>query len=374
MKPLATLILLIVLILPAYAQMKCEAGKCSTGKAAAKTVPEKPKTDQRTQAPAPKPLRKTARPTVRQLFNVTTTKVVRKRTAPQQTNYGYIVPEEGRTVDVVAWYSGFVVKLYANERFMKVKKGDPLAQIYSPEVYKAKQDYLNALNFNAKRPSPAMVKGSRIKLELLNIDPREIEAIENTKSVDRYTTLYAPADGWIFAKNINEGSAFKSSMKLFELVDISRVWAETKLYANELAKLDALVDFTVTTEGIAHAFSARKTLLYPKLDPKEATATLRLVIENRDELLKPGMYVTVHASTKTREHLLVPRTAVIRKDGAWYAFLATEFKGEYLPVKVEVKPLDNTYFEVLNGLMEGDEVVNNALFMMDSDAQINSIY
>jgi Cu(I)/Ag(I) efflux system membrane fusion protein len=257
---------------------------------------------------------------------------------------------------------------------MKVKKGDPLAQIYSPEVYKAKQDYLNALNFNAKRPSPAMVKGSRIKLELLNIDPREIEAIKSTKSVDRHTTLYAPADGWIFVKNINEGSAFKSSMKLFELVDISRVWAETKLYANELAKLDALEDFTVTTEGIAHAFNARKTLLYPKLDPKEATATLRLVIENRDELLKPGMYVTVHASTKTQEHLLVPRTAVIRKDGAWYAFLATEFKGEYLPVKVEVKPLDNTYFEVLNGLMEGDEVVNNALFMMDSDAQINSIY
>ncbi len=64
----------------------------------------------------------------------------------------------------------------------------------------------------------------------------------------------------------------------------------------------------------------------------------------------------------------------MRKNGQWYAFLATEFKGEYEPAKIELKPLDNKYFEIISGLNEGDSVVNNALFMMDSDAQINSIY
>ena len=110
------------------------------------------------------------------------------------------------------------------------------------------------------------------------------------------------------------------------------------------------------------------------LDPKEATATLRLDIDNSEGLLKPGMYAKVHASADSASHLVIPRTAAMRKNDTWYAFLATEFKGEYEPVKIEVKPLDNSYFKLISGLNEGDNIVNNALFMMDSDAQINGIY
>ena len=110
------------------------------------------------------------------------------------------------------------------------------------------------------------------------------------------------------------------------------------------------------------------------LNPKEATATLRLELDNSEGLLKPGMYAKVHASAQTQSKLVIPRTAVMRKSGIWYAFLATEFKGEYEPIVVEVKPLDNKHFEVIKGLHKGDTLVNNALFMMDSDAQINSVY
>ncbi len=371
-----------------YAEMKCQAGKCTSGKAVtAKNIPKKPdinlsenSTEKRfrpslSDKKADKKVRNSqTRPTVKQLFNVLTTKVFKKLAAPKQVNYGYIVTPDENRIDVVAWFSGYVVTLYANKRFMKIHKGEPLAKVYSPEVYKAKQDYLNALNFNDKRPSSAMVKGSRIKLELLNISPKEIKAIERTRSVDPYTTLYAPASGWIFEKEVNEGAAFNASTKLFTLADISTVWMEAKLYTQQLPRLAQLADFSVKVDGVEGSFKAQRSLLYPKLDPKEATATLRLIIQNRDDLLKPGMYATLHASVSAQEHLLVPRTAVIRKNGEWYAFLATEFKGEYLPVKVKVKALDNRYYEVLEGLREGDEVVNNALFMMDSDAQINGIY
>ncbi len=381
-----SIILLLSLLLSqgAYAQMKCQAGKCTSGKAVtAKKIPAIPKTNL-TKNSTKKSLEPSltdkkargsqTRPTVKQLFNVLTTKVFRKVAAPKQLNYGYVVTPDENRVDVVAWYGGFVVKLYADKRFMKVTKGQPLAKVYSPEVYKAKQDYLNALNFNAKHPSPAMVKGSRIKLELLNVSPKEIKQIERTRRVDAYTTLYAPSEGWIFEKRLNEGSSFTTGMKLFTLVDLSTVWVEAKLYTRQLPQLDNLIDFRIKTDGVQGSFPAHKALLYPKLDPKEATATLRLIVTNRDDLLKPGMYTTIYASSQAREHLLVPRTAVIRKNGEWYAFLATEFKGEYLPVKVKVKALDNRYYEVLEGLREGDEVVNNALFMMDSDAQINGIY
>jgi Cu(I)/Ag(I) efflux system membrane fusion protein len=86
------------------------------------------------------------------------------------------------------------------------------------------------------------------------------------------------------------------------------------------------------------------------------------------------MYAKLHATANTSSKLVIPRTAALRKDGKWYAFLATEFKGEYEPVKIELEPLDNVYFLVKKGLSDGESIVNNALFMMDSDAQINSIY
>jgi len=399
---------LIVLVTTAGIQaeeMKCESGKCTSGKATtAKKVPEKPKrsADTMTAEEHAKMLQKEkkssekqvsskkpdtlqaedhskhksreGKPTVKQLFNVRTVKVTKEKITHKQTNYGFIVAEHPLMVDVVAWYSGFVEELYADKLYEHVTEGQVLAKVYSPEVYKAKQDYLNAIKYNRQRPSTSMVKSSRIKLELLNVCDKEIEEIEKTLHVGKLTTIFASSDGWIFEKNINEGSSFNSKNKLFQIVDLSTVWMEAKLYQDELAKLNTLEEFSVKVKGFDKIFKAKKELLYPMLDPKEATATLRLKVENPDGILKPGMYATLNASALAKTRLLIPRTAVIRKEGMWYAFLATEFKGEYEPVKLEVKPVNAQYYEVLSGLNEGESVVNNALFMMDSDAQINSIY
>jgi len=382
-------------------EMKCESGKCTSGKKTpSKKVPEKPKKTEgsmtaqehakmlqqekketgRTKEEKKElktPLTRQSRegrPTVKQLFNVRTTKVIREKISQKQTNYGFIVAAQPLMVDVVAWYSGFVKELYVNKLYEHVKAGQILAKVYSPEVYKAKQDYLNAIKYNSQRPSAAMVKSSKIKLELLNVCTEEIADIAKTRSVDKLTAIFAPADGWIFEKNINEGSSFNSKKKLFQIVDLSTVWMEAKLYQDELAKLDRLDKFIVRLKGFKQTFKAKKELLYPILNPKEATATLRLRIDNPDGILKPGMYATLSASATAKSHLLVPHTAIIRKEGKWYAFLSTDFKGEYEPVSVDVIPLNTRYFEVRSGLNEGESVVDNALFMMDSDAQINSIY
>lgn len=384
MKP-TSLLLLIALTLTASAEMKCAPGKCGSATApAAKPlpkVPAKPQPDTtpkagttpKTKAHPAKAKRRT-KPTIEQLFNVRTVKVKRMPTAKTEANYGYIVADESRRVEVSAWFDGFVEKLYANTCYQKVTKGDPLAKLYAPEVYKAKQDYLNAIRYNTQRPSPGMLRGAKEKLILLNVDPKEIKAIEKTHRTDAYTTLYAPASGWIFQKSLNEGSSFKKGAKLFEIVNLQTVWMEAKLFQNDLVGYQHLDHFRVKVKGVEGSFNAQKSLLYPTLNPKEATATLRLTIDNPDERLKPGMYATLYASSKKESHLVIPRTAAIRKEGVWYAFLATAFKGEYEPAPVEIEPLDSRYFIVKEGLSEGEAVVDNALFMMDSDAQINGIY
>lgn len=318
--------------------------------------------------------RKQMQPTVTQLFNVTTVKVKREAVVAKKTYYGYVVADDALRTDVVAWYSGFVEVLYANQKYQKVKKGEALAKVYAPEVYKAKQDYLNSLRFGDKHPSPEMIKSARHKLELLGVDPKEIVSIEQKRTADTTTTIYAPVSGWIVEKHINNGSAFKTMNTLFTIVDLDHVWVEMKLYQDDIDALKELNHFTLKIKGINNTFQAKKSLLYPVIDPKESTATLRLTLQNREDILKPGMYATISAAASQSTQLLIPRTAAIRKNGSWYAFLATEFKGEYEPVKIELEPLDAQYFIVTQGLNEGESIVNNALFMMDSDAQINSLY
>ena len=277
-------------------------------------------------------------------------------------------------VDVTTWYSGFVEELYADTLYKKVNKGDALAKVYSPEVYKAKQDYINSINYNMKTSMPEMLKSSKIKLRLLGVSQKEINAIASKRYADAFTTVYAPISGWIFEKNINEGSSFNSKKRLFQIVNLDKVWVEVMLFQDELKNVDTLTKIKVKVKGLEKTFDATKSLLYPMLDPKEATATLRLMVENNSELLKPGMYAKVYSSATSKTRLVIPRTAAIRKSGTWYAFLATEFKGEYEPIEISVKPLDTKHFEVVNGLKIGDTLVENALFMMDSDAQINSVY
>ena len=372
--------------------MKCTSGKCSSGATAkTKKVPQKPgdkketsdaKHQEKSSATDMKDMKKTSekksvkstRATVKQLFNVTVTTVEERSTAKEQVNYGYIVAEDSAKVDVLPWYSGFVKKLYADTLYTKVKKGDALAKVYSPEVYKAKQDYLNSINYNKKSSMPAMLKSAKVKLQLLGVDDKEIKCIETDQYADYYTTIHAPISGWIFEKNINEGASFNTKKRLFEIVNLEKVWVEVKLFQQELSTLHSLSHFTVKVKGLAKTFDAKKTLLYPMLDPKETTATLRLSIDNKEGLLKPGMYAKVHAMAKMHPRLVIPRTAAMRKNGTWYAFLATAFKGEYEPIEIKVQPLDNKSFEILSGLDKGDSIVNNALFMMDSDAQINSVY
>ena len=348
-------LLLFPLMLLSETSIKCEVGKCATDKSnMSKNIPK--------------------RPTIEQLFNVKTVQVKEMVTSKKQVNFGYIVAQDSRKVDVFAWYSGYVDTLYADSMYKKVEKGELLAKVYSPEVYQAKQDYLNSINYNIDHAAPDMLESAMTKVSLLGVSKKEIAQIKKERKVDEFTMVYAPVSGWIFEKNINQGSSFNSKKKLFQIINLDKVWAEVKLFQNELKKLDSLKNFKVMPKSTNKIYEAEKSLLYPMIDPKEATATLRLILDNEDAMLKPGMYVKMHASSAEKSRLVIPRTAAIRKNGIWYAFLATEFKGEYEPIKIEIKPLDKKSFEVLKGLKSSDTIVNNALFMMDSDAQINGIY
>jgi len=312
--------------------------------------------------------------TVEQLFSVQTIKVKKEVRTKRTKNYGYVTIDESRKYDVSPRFGGYVVELFADKKYKKVKKGDPLVTLYSPEVFKAKDEYLNAYKYTLKRPNKGMLESAKLKLQLLGINEQEIESIIKEKKASSNTTIYSPVDGYLFVKGINRGSAFNAKQTLFQIVNLDEVWIEAKLFEEERAHLAETKTYELHFKGIEETYTTTNKLLYPELDPKISTLTLRLRVKNPNHKLFPGMYSNVISLKQAKETITLPTTAVIRKNGKFYVFIVGDFEGEYEPLEVHVKVIDAYTYAIIDGINYGDEVVNNALFMMDSDAQINALY
>ncbi|MCF6340654.1 MAG: efflux RND transporter periplasmic adaptor subunit [Sulfurimonas sp.] len=312
--------------------------------------------------------------TVEQLFSVQTIKVKKIDIAKKIKSYGFVAIDESRVYDVTPRFGGYVEKLYVNATYDIVKKGDKLVKVYSPKVLKAKDDYLNTIKYTKSRPNKIMLKSSKEKLSLLNILPSEISSISNNRKTSPFTTIVSPADGYIFKKSINNNSAFNEKKLLFRIVNLDKVWVEVRIRQDQLNDLKNIKKFIVTTATYTKKFQAKKIQLYPELNQKEESFTLRLEIKNFKHLLKPGMYATIKMHSAVQSYLTLPTTAVIRKNSKFYVFVVGEYEGEYEPLEVNIEVLNPNTYIIKSGLKNGDEVVNNALFMMDSDAQINGLY
>lgn len=313
-------------------------------------------------------------PSVEQLFNVQTTKVKKETVVFSKTFYGLIAPDQSRVVDVVPRFEGYVVSLYADTVYKPIKKGEPLAKVYSPEVFQAKQEYLIALRYDQERHDPRMLSSAKQKLIYLGLSGSDIKAIETDNNADAHTIIRSPADGYLFLKNVNQGGSFTPRSVLFEIVDLRNVWVEAKVPEQDIQSVLSAERFTLKPRALINTFNATHPRLNPSISNSEALATLRLDISNPKRLLVPGMFATLYATNTPKTLLTLPATSIIRKNGKWYAFKAGEFPGEYTPVPLKVKAIDADRYAVLSGLAEGDTVIRSALFLIDSDAQINGLF
>lgn len=312
--------------------------------------------------------------TVEQLFSVQTVEAKKKQMGKTEKHYGFIKADQSRVYAVAPRFDGFVVELYADALYKKIQKGQPLALVYSPEVFRAKEEYLNTLSYVRKHPNASMLESARLKLELLGISEDEIKQVSRSGKTSVNTMLYAPEEGYLFMKGTEKGAAFSAKSTLFRIVNLDEVWVEAKLFEEDRRLLMKSTKHILSFKGMEETYTAKKVLLYPELDPKEATLTLRLSIENKAHKLFPGMYARVDSVLQVQEYLVLPSSAVLRKNGKHYVFVEGEYEGEYAPIEIGARPFDSSSYIVTEGLIEGERVVNNALFMMDSDAQINGLY
>lgn len=309
-------------------------------------------------------------PETRQRMGLTMGAVEKRALAREVRTSARIVADETRLFKVTTKIEGWVEKLFVNVTGQEVKKGDPLLTIYSPELVSAQEEYLIAV----RTPSGdgSLKKSSRRRLELWDISDAQIEQLEKTGKVEKYLTLYAPSNGVVAEKNILAGQKIMLGDSLLLVADLTKVWADADLYQSDLpyVKVGQPVEVTLPywTDKV---FKGLVTFITPTLDPATRTIKARLVIENSELLLKPDMYATAKLPYPLGETLAIPEAAVMRTGERTYAF-KDGGDGKLIPVEIKIGPRSDTYFQLLDGLAEGDRVVTSANFLVDSESSLKA--
>jgi len=303
----------------------------------------------------------------KQIFNVKTIEVKKVLEGSAKDFYGYTKANEESVKEVSLRYDAFIEQLYVNKNFLHVNKGEPLAKLYSQEIYTAELELINALRIK----SDSMVQSITQKLKLLGVDEKTIQKIISEKNVPENIIIVSPYSGIVTQKSVNQGAFVPKGTKLYEISDYTNLWLIVKVYEKDLDFVKSTQTADIFFDMSVKPYHAKIDFIYPKVDPQTKSVDVRLVIENKDLEIYENAFAKVRFGTAKREYLALPKSAVMTKGAKMSVFVKGEFEGEYEPREIEAKRLNNDTFEIISGLKEGDIVVSNALFMFDADAQNN---
>lgn len=307
---------------------------------------------------------------VSQLFNVKTVSVEKSGIVESRRYYGTVEADEGRVHDVALRFDGYIGKVAVDKPYTYVTKGEKLFDIYSPGLFLAAGELLNTLGNSHVELRESILK----KLRLLGVDQQVIAKILKSKKVDEYLPVYAPASGYVTQKSVVNGSSVKAGQILYRVTDLTQVWVMARVYESDLDFVKEGMDARINIDGIKESLAAKVDRIYPNVDAKERSVKVRLVVDNPEGRVFPGAFAEIMLSTPEREGLVLPKTAVITKGERHYVFVTGEYEGEYDPALITARRLGDGRFEILSGLAAGQKVVDKALFLFDSDAQLNGLY
>ncbi|MDD3643163.1 MAG: efflux RND transporter periplasmic adaptor subunit [Candidatus Krumholzibacteria bacterium] len=327
------------------------------------------------------------------LAGIETSPVERRRVHARVRAVGEVEYDETRLADIASWVPGRIERLFVNFTGAPVRRGDPLAEIYSPQLVSAQEELVQAKrSFDAAAPggppAAATLESVREKLRLLGMTPAQIESVEQSGEVRRNVVTHAPSSGVVVEIGVREGQYVQTGTRLMRIADLSRVWIVLRAYQSDLALLRRGQEVSFTATALpGSAFTGTLEFVDPVLDPKTMTAGVRAAAANGEGRLRPGMYVSGEilaevaadgtvASEETAGEpapLVIPATAPLLTGtrAVVYVRLAGErpvFEGR----EVVLGPRVGEYYVVLEGLAGGELVVTAGAFRIDSELQIRA--
>jgi Cu(I)/Ag(I) efflux system membrane fusion protein len=302
--------------------------------------------------------------------------VERKAAAAEIRMLGKITYDETRLASIAAWVPGRIDRLFVNFTGIQVEKGEPMALMYSPELVSAQEEYLIAL----RTDNQLLINASRKRLLLFGITERQVEEIEKEGKTKNHLTIYAPLSGVVIHKNGLEGMYVETGTQIYAIADLSQVWVLLDAYESDLMWIRKGQRVKIETEAYpGETYDGTIVFIDPFLDPKTRTTKVRVNVPNPQAKLKPEMFVRalVLAVDKTKKEraqeapLVIPATAPLftGKRAVVYVQVPGK-KGAFEGREVALGPRVGDAYIVRDGLVEGEQVVVNGNFKIDSAIQI----
>lgn len=324
-------------------------------------------------------------PATQQNIGVTTKMVTKRKLSRTIRTTANITYDETRLYTINSKIMGYVEKLFVDFTGQLVKKGQPLLEIYSPDLVSTQEEYLQALKYRKEisggsavsiSGADQLVESARRRLTNWDISENDILALEKRGTPEKTMTLYSPADGIVTDKMVINGQNIMPGMTLYKIADLSTVWGLAQIYQFELQwiksgdKADLQLSYLP-----GKSFQGRVTYIYPYLDSETKTARVRIEIKNTQNFeFKPGMFADVTIKSPLNiDVIAVPEQSIIHS-GIRDIAIVSLGNGYFKPVNVTLGARgDGGYVQIINGLNEGDNIVTSSQFLIDSESNLNAV-
>lgn len=290
-----------------------------------------------------------------------------------ETSVAYMAPKFG----------GWAETLHIDFTGQPVRAGQPLLDVYAPELVTAQEELLLAARMvddvgdseleEVGAGARDLFASARRRLEYWDISPAQIDRLLETGEVRKSLTLLAPATGIVTEKRVSEGQAFQPGTTLYVIAGLSEVWVTAEVFESDLAWVEEGMHVDVGVAALPdRTFDGRIEYVYPTLEEGTRSMRARVVLANPAGALKPGMYATVRMAAELGETLTVPASAVLHTGERAVVFVDMG-EGELMPHELRIGARGSDFVEVLSGVEPGARVVTSAQFLLDSESNLAEV-
>jgi Cu(I)/Ag(I) efflux system membrane fusion protein len=307
-------------------------------------------------------------PTQTQNLGLKTAPVRRGPLKYQQTFPANVSYNEYQFAILQARSAGFVEKVYPLTVGDKVRKGAPLVELTIPDWVEAQSEYLLLQETGG---TGTQTEGILERLRLAGMPEEAIKRLKSSRRIQTRFTLNAPIDGVITAFDLRSGMNIAKDNVVAKIQGMDPVWISAAIPESIAWLVTDATRFSVSVSAWpGQAFSIKKSVLLPGVDPTTRTLQVRLLVDNPDELLKPGMNAWLKLNTESQPMLLIPSEALIDSGDEQRAIVVND-EGRFIPKQVQVFHESQGVTAISTGLSEGEKVVSSGLFLIDSEANIS---
>jgi RND family efflux transporter MFP subunit len=318
-----------------------------------------------------------------QLIGIRTAKATDEALVPELRTVGFITADESKLARVHARFAGWIERMAVATTGQKVRRGQVLAGIYNLELLPAQQEFLAAQRWGSATGTAGataasvpqagrLAEDARSRLELFGLSRGEIDAVAKSGKPVRTVAVTAPIAGYVVRKNAVQGSFIQPGTELFEIADLSKVWALADIYEYEIGRVSVGQDATVLVSAYPkEPFAGKVQFIYPTVDSSTRTLRVRVELDNKDLKLRPGMYGDVTIQLVGARGVVVPLEALVDTGEHQYVFVAKE-GGRFEPRQVRAGARSGDKVQILDGLRAGETVVTTSNFLIDSESRLRA--